>query len=396
MGLTSVLFRGTKVLGHYADYVRIIFESLKNFSYLCCEHRVRKAYIPLQRETQKTIDMIKKNAIMRYKILDSLLSNRNRYYTITDLLDKVNEALELDGMEPVSRRCIEKDLNALECAPYDADIEREWRNGRKYIRYAEEGFSIFTKKLSEEEENLLSEVLNTLGQFEGLDSFEWLDGLKSRLDIKEHRRIIQFDSNPYLTNSNLLGSLFTAISNKQVLALKYHKFNSSEVKEVIVHPYLLKEYNKRWFLFVGVEDGTILNFAIDRIDGFEPMPHIEYIEPSEELEERFEDIVGVTLMQDAPVEKILLWVSKEQHPYIKTKPLHGSQREIKGKRLAELRERYAALGEGHFIELNCIVNYELEQLLLSFMDKVVVLSPESLVEDIRQRIHTLNSHYNNL
>ena len=55
--------------------------------------------------------MVKKNAIMRYKILDSLLSNRNRYYSTLDLLEKVNEALVLDGMEPVSRRCIEKDLN---------------------------------------------------------------------------------------------------------------------------------------------------------------------------------------------------------------------------------------------------------------------------------------------
>ena len=157
--------------------------------------------------------MIKKNAIMRYKILDSMLSNRNRHYTISDLLEKVNETLEADGMEPVSRRCIEKDLNALECAPYSADIERVWSSGYKYIRYSEDGFSIFTKKLSDDEENLLSEVLNTLGQFGGIDNFEWLDSLKSRLDIKEHRKIIEFDSNPYLTNSNLLGSLFTAISN---------------------------------------------------------------------------------------------------------------------------------------------------------------------------------------
>ena len=337
--------------------------------------------------------MIKKNAIMRYKILDSLLSNRNRYYTITDLLNKVNEALELDGMEPVSRRCIEKDLNALECAPYNADIVREWKNGRKYLRYEEEVFSIFTKKLSEDEENLLSEVLNTLGQFEGLDSFEWLDGLKSRLDIKEHRRIIQFDSNPYLQNSNLLGSLFTAISNKQVLCLKYHTFNNPEVREVVVHPYLLKEYNNRWFLFVGTENGAVLNFAIDRIDGFEPMPHIEYIEPSEELEERFDDIVGVTIYQDSQATSILLWVAKEQYPYVKTKPIHGSQREIKGERLAELRERYAALSEGHFIELNCIVNYELEQLLMSFMDKVVVLSPESLSESMYSRVCNLKATY---
>ena len=330
---------------------------------------------------------------MRYKILDSLLSNRNRYYTITDLLEKVNEALEFDGMEPVSRRCIEKDLNALECAPYDADIVRDWKNGRKYIRYEEEGFSIFTKKLSEDEENLLSEVLNTLGQFEGLDSFEWLDGLKSRLDIKEHRRIIQFDSNPYLQNSNLLGSLFTAISNKQVLALKYHTFNNAEVREVVVHPYLLKEYNKRWFLIVGAENGTTLTFAIDRIDGFEPMPHIEYIEPDEELEERFDDIVGVSLFKDAQVENILLWVSKEQYPYIKTKPLHGSQREVKGERLAELRDRYAILGEGYFIELSCMINYELNQLLMSMMDRLVVLTPQSFAAEMKHRIENLAKMY---
>lgn len=74
--------------------------------------------------------MIKKNAIMRYKTLDSLLSNRNRYYSVPDLLKRVNEVLELDGMEPVSRRCIEKDLNALECAPYDAPIERVWYGGK--------------------------------------------------------------------------------------------------------------------------------------------------------------------------------------------------------------------------------------------------------------------------
>lgn len=354
---------------------------------------MRRFAVSLQREIQKIVDMIKKNAIMRYKILDSLLSNRNRYYTITDLLDRVNDALELDGMEPVCRRCVEKDLNALECAPYDANIVREWRNGRKYIRYEEEGFSIFTKKLSEDEENLLSEVLNTLGQFDGIDNFEWLDGLKSRLDIKEHRRIIQFDNNPYLQNSNLLGTLFNAISNKQVLSLKYHTFNNPEVREVVVHPYLLKEYNKRWFLFVGTEDGAILSFAIDRIDSFEPLPHIEYIEPSEEIEERFDDIVGVSIYKDSKVESILLWVAKEQYPYIKTKPIHGSQKEIKAKRLKELSDRYAALGEGVFIELRCIVNYELEQLLMSFMDKVVVLSPQSLRSSISSRVNTLMMLY---
>ena len=340
--------------------------------------------------------MVKKNAIMRYKILDSLLSNRNRYYSISELLEKVNEALELDGMEPVSRRCIEKDLNTLECAPYEAVIERVWYHGKKCIRYAEEGFSIFTKKLTEEEENLLSEVLNTIGQFDGLDTFEWLDSLKKRLDIKEHRRIIQFDSNPYFEGRNLIGSLFTAISNKQVLALKYHTFKDPQVKEVVVYPYLLKEYNNRWFLIVGVEDGTILNFALDRIDDFKPMPHIDYIEPDEDLESRFDDIVGVTLFKDKPTEDILLWVNEEGYQYVKTKPLHGSQRDVKGEEDKAVRKRYPALQGGRFFRLQCILNYELEQLLMSKMNQLVVLEPATLKDSLINRIKKMDSLYSSI
>ena len=340
--------------------------------------------------------MVKKNAIMRYKILDSLMSNRNRYYSISELLEKVNEALELDGMEPVSRRCIEKDLNTLECAPYEAVIERVWYHGKKCIRYAEEGFSIFTKKLTEEEENLLSEVLNTIGQFDGLDTFEWLDGLKKRLDIKEHRRIIQFDSNPYFEGRNLIGSLFTAISNKQVLALKYHTFKDPQVREVVVYPYLLKEYNNRWFLIVGVEDGTILNFALDRIDDFKPMPHIDYIEPDEDLESRFDDIVGVTLFKDKPTEDILLWVNEEGFQYVKTKPLHGSQRDVKGEEDKTMREKYPALQGGRFFRLQCILNYELEQLLMSKMNQLVVLEPATLKDSLINRIKKMDSLYSSI
>lgn len=340
--------------------------------------------------------MVKKNAIMRYKILDSLLSNRNRYYSISELLEKVNEALELDGMEPVSRRCIEKDLNTLECAPYEAVIERVWYHGKKCIRYAEEGFSIFTKKLTEEEENLLSEVLNTIGQFDGLDTFEWLDSLKKRLDIKEHRRIIQFDSNPYFEGRNLIGSLFTAISNKQVLALKYHTFKDPQVKEVVVYPYLLKEYNNRWFLIVGVEDGTILNFALDRIDDFKPMPNIDYIEPDEDLESRFDDIVGVTLFKDKPTEEILLWVNEEGFQYVKTKPLHGSQRDVKGEEDKAVRERYPALQGGRFFRLQCILNYELEQLLMSKMNQLVVIEPATLKDSLINRIKKMDSLYSSI
>ncbi|MBQ2884877.1 MAG: WYL domain-containing protein [Alphaproteobacteria bacterium] len=334
-----------------------------------------------------------KNAVIRYRYIDELLSNRNRYITTRELADKVNKRLVEDGYESVTLRCIQKDLIDLQDELFGADIIRENIAGKECIRYAEKGFSIFTKKLSEDEEMLLSEVLNTIGQFDGLDNFEWLDALKQRLNISEGRRIISFANNPYLHNSNLLGKLFTTISNKVVIDLSYHTFSDPEnVRHVVLHPYLLKQYNNRWYLLGAAEDGYILNFALDRIDDIEQISHIKYMEPDDGIEDRFDDIVGVTLPQDAQVEKILLWVSESQYPYIETKPLHGSQRIIRGARAEQLYKDYG-FDDGHFVEICCIINTELKQLIASFIDQVVVLTPTSLRDEMMGRLESLIKKY---
>lgn len=334
-----------------------------------------------------------KNAVIRYRYIDELLSNRNRYITTRELADKVNKRLVEDGYESVTLRCIQKDLIDLQDELFGADIIRENIAGKECIRYAEKGFSIFTKKLSEDEEMLLSEVLNTIGQFDGLDNFEWLDALKQRLNISEGRRIISFANNPYLHNTNLLGKLFTTISNKVVIDLSYHTFSDPEnVRQVVLHPYLLKQYNNRWYLLGAAEDGYILNFALDRIDDIEQISHIKYMEPDDGIEDRFDDIVGVTLPQDAQVEKILLWVSESQYPYIETKPLHGSQRIIRGARAEQLYKDYG-FDDGHFVEISCIINTELKQLIASFIDQVVVLTPTSLRDEMMGRLESLIKKY---
>ena len=92
------------------------------------------------------------------------------------------------------------------------------------------------------------------------------------------------------------------------------------------------------------------------------------------------------LKQD--VEKILLWVSEAQYPYIETKPLHGSQRAIRGSRAEQLHKEYG-FSDGYFIEIRCIVNTELKQLIASFIDQVVVLAPTSLRNEMAERVEAL-------
>ena len=106
----------------------------------------------------------------------------------------------------------EKDINTLEYAPFSAPLERFNKNGKHCIHYENRSFSIFKKEISREEQNLLREVLSTIGQFDGLDNFGWLEDFKIGLHIEERRQIISFSNNPYLQNSNLLGTLFDNIS----------------------------------------------------------------------------------------------------------------------------------------------------------------------------------------
>ena len=336
-----------------------------------------------------------KNALTRYKYLDDLLSDRHHYYDIHDLTELCNMKLIDAGFPEVTQRCIEKDLNYLEYAPFNADIERVRKNGKNCIRYANPSFTIFSQEMSSEERSLLREVLKTLGQFEGLNHFEWLEKFTIGLGIDESQKIISFSNNPYLRNSNLLGTLFDIISNKQVVKLSYHKFNDTEIRSVTLHPYQLKQYNNRWYVLGTPDDNAniILNFALDRIDEVIPLPEKRYRECTEDLSEHFDDIVGVTLYTDKPAENIILWVSDKEYPYIETKPIHPSQKRVKEDLEKELRIAHPELENGHFIQIECIPNYELIRELSSFFDELIVLSPASLQNELFAKIDKIHQKY---
>ena len=339
-----------------------------------------------------------KNAFNRYLILDELLGDRMHCHDINDLTKLVNKKLVEDGFEEVTRRCIEKDLNYLEYAPIFAELERyKSSTGKRCVRYLDPTFSIFNKKLSNEERSLLCEVLSTIGQFDGLDNFEWLETFRQKLGVKEHERIIYFSNNPYLTNSNLLGTLFSYISNKVAIHLRYKLFNQEDIKSIDFHPYLLKQYNNRWFVIGAADsDGKILTFPLDRIHDITALLDMRYKPQPENLTDRYEDIIGITYYENAPIEHILFWVSDKTSGYISTKPIHGSQREIKGEKTTSLYAQYRKLQGGKFFSIDCIINYELIREFITYGPELLVLTPVSLQEQVSERIRLMNEKYQNL
>lgn len=339
-----------------------------------------------------------KNALIRYKFLDEMLSDRHHYYDINDLTEKCNEKLLDAGFREVTRRCIEKDIVYLTETPFNAPIKRFKWNGKNCVAYKNSSFSIFKQEMSNEERSLLHAVLNTIGQFDGLDHFEWLEKFKIGLDIKERRPIISFCNNPYYLNSNLLGVLFDYISNEVVIRLSYHTFSDTSIRKVNLHPYLLKQYNDRWYLIGAADDDKkILTFALDRIDKVEPLLEKKYIRFPDDLFERFENIVGVTLYEDRPVEHILFWVSDISKDYVSTKPIHESQIQYFGKEEQKLRTQYPKYEGGSFFSIDCIKNYELIRDLCSFGKELLVLySDGDIQKEIEKRVNDMQFCYSNM
>ncbi len=338
-----------------------------------------------------------KNSIARFKVLDEQLSRA--YYipmTIGDLTSNCTKKLAEQGLPQVGLRCIQKDLKFLAGAPFDAPIERYSIGGRRCLRYSDPSFTIFTKKLSDEEKSLLREVLGTLGQFDGLPNFEWLDRFKKDLGLKEGRKVISFSNNPdYAAEPGLLGKLFNFISSEQTIALKYQPFNASEIS-CVVYPYLLKEYNNRWFLLCATSNNTgkIFNFPLDRIKAVKPLPGEAFVPCQPDLEEHFYDIVGVTLYDDRPVDHILIWVDDGTRGYVDTKPIHPSQTEIKGTHAAQLRNQYPMLTGGTFYTLDCIRNKELTRELTAYGAGLLVLrDTDGLLADIHDRLAAMQQEY---
>lgn len=330
-----------------------------------------------------------KNATIRYQTLDRCFRNPGRNYYIEDLIDACNDALkDLDpNSSGIKRRQIFDDIKFMrDSKGFNAPIDTFRDGKRAFYRYSDLSFSINNQPLNEKEAQQLREAIITLSRFKGLPQFDWIEELKVRLEqtfkLKSADNIISFDDNEFLKGRELIGDLYNAIINQQTLSVCYKPFKSEENILFEIHPYHLKQFNNRWFLWGITEpNNQLINLSLDRIVSFSNS-RIEY-KPNISINftELFEDIIGVSIPSDQVPQKILLKVEASLWPYIETKPLHGSQK------LKEKGSEYS------LIELSLILNYELEALIFSFGERLEVLEPLQLRENLRNRLSSLLDKY---
>jgi predicted DNA-binding transcriptional regulator YafY len=327
---------------------------------------------------------VDKQVLIRYQVLNKCLRNTYRDYTIDDLVDECNKALRRIDKPKVSKRTIQNDINILE-ADYGALLDENLRIGKKRIyRYVDTNYTIPLFHINDEERNKLQEAIRILEYFEGEPMYDWARALLMQIEgglfRDDSTPLVSFQSNPDLKGINLFKDLLQAIIKKRVLKIVYAPFGKDSYCEKL-YPYYLKQFNDRWYLIAqAVGYDTLGHYALDRIEHIEELL-MPYKESEVDFEEYFDDVIGVTVPEHIESEDVVMRIKNNRFNYIKTKPLHLSQRII-----SEEKDHTT-------ISINVKINNELKALIHSFGPDIEVLSPLSLRADIMKNIRELNYVY---
>lgn len=289
--------------------------------------------------------MSKIGYIQRYLIIIRKIK-KAPYISLKELLQYVEEELAFHGLENVgvSIRTLQRDMEDIRLE-LGISIEYCRRNKGYYIPWDEEQESDIERVLEP------FDILNSLNADNGLPTFVFPE--KHKAHGTEH-----------------LYGLIHAIKNRYKVEISYRKFNETVTTQRIVAPYALKECRGRWYL-LGNENG-LKTFGLERIHNFTVLREHFRQEKALPVDELFRNSFGIIQREDLPVEKIVLAFDQYDGAYLKSFPLHHSQRVITDN------------------DQECVIQLELKitsdfiMEILSRSNSLRVIAPQSLKEHIHQ------------
>jgi predicted DNA-binding transcriptional regulator YafY len=120
--------------------------------------------------------------------------------------------------------------------------------------------------------------------------------------------------------------LYRAAKEKIPVSFIHFSYQKRKFKHCIVHPFLIKEFDNRWYL-IGFSEShqMIRTFGVDRIS-FPLLLKMKFIPTSLELKEFFyKDMYGVFPLENTVKTTIIIHAKKQSTHFFKAYPIHESQ-----------------------------------------------------------------------
>lgn len=225
-----------------------------------------------------------------------------------------------------------------------------------------------------------------------IDSYTAMNQIQA--DRKLKGRIL-FESTP--SGHQWLHAITDAMRNNQVLSIAYQAFGKPEPCCFDIEPYYLKVVKRRWYVLArnpyystlsghqegdGQAEDVFMLYALDRISDCSPTSATFRMKEDFDIDEYFRGCCGIMRSQEEPV-RILLKAYYSAPDYLRTLPIHESQRE-----LIEMRD-----DEASYFELTVRPTFDLYQRLLAQADQIEILEPKSVRGQMSHFAKKLMSYY---
>lgn len=188
------------------------------------------------------------------------------------------------------------------------------------------------------------------------------------------------------SESTRLEQIIEGMKKRVCLNVKYHKYGHSDPKDVILEPYCIKLFKRRWYVFGRLHDAETETYnyriySFDRIKQIVPTD-LRYDLPSDfNARELFKDYYGILLTHETKPERIVVRAHGNERFYVRDLPIHASQREIEQ-------------GEGYVdFELWMHATSDFCSHVLSRSNQLQVLEPEWLVEKVKNMLKEALERY---
>ncbi|RKS14337.1 YafY family protein [Flavobacterium sp. 120] len=181
------------------------------------------------------------------------------------------------------------------------------------------------------------------------------------------------------SGTHLINGILHAIQNNLQITFTHTKFWEMEISKRTVKPIAIKESQHRWYLIAeDNRDDRVKNFGFDRIsdlkildDKFKPIVF--------NVEKDYQHAFGIETYE--PAQKVILEFSWQQGNYIKSFPLHASQKII------------SDTDDALKIELYIHPTTDIVMELMKYGSEVKVFEPKSLQKKIKDRIVEMTQLY---
>ena len=296
-----------------------------------------------------------------FKILKNYIWLINTIYHSRGIsLEEINERWIKNDMsdgEPLSRATFNRYKEAIE-EIFDLTIDCQRKGGYLY--------SIKNESMlkSNKYQNWLLDTLSVSNML--IES----DSLQSRIILENIPAGKQY-----------LQPIINAMKQGHKLQIAYHKFGQQESYTITIEPYAIKVFKQRWYLLAKSpkrEAPTI--YALDRVEQLVETEETFQFPEDFDTEAFFRDCYGV-LSTDDKAKRIVIRAYAPYMNYVRTLPLHHSQKEIKS------TAQYADF------EFRLKPTFDFRQELLAQGHDVEILQPAPFREEMKAMLEKMLSRY---